>query len=479
MWLALLFPHWALDSRGAMASQKALALVADSSLGRRHVIAASEAVVRSGVQRLMELADAQLRAPDACVLERRADAESAALERLAGWAWRYSAQVHVARESNNVATTRLVFEIGASLRLFGGQRALIARIQDNLADFGYRHNAGIGDTPAMALARAHAPRRLRSQPLARLPLSCLALPSGTLASLQASGLREIGELLSLPSAMLHKRYGAELLEYLDRLHGFRPHGLACYRPPQRHITRHELFGAVESVQGLAFVLRRVFIELGAVLRGAGAAIQTLKLALIHDQAPTTRLTLHLSAPSRSADHFERIAQYRLARLDLVAPVLEIGLATDQLRPVEPDQQTIEHDNSAAPTPGHWPAVLDRLRARLGHDAVYWLHAPADHRPERASCRAEQPTDSPTPSAAPRPLWLIEPPRPAPANLRFISGPERIETGWWDEATSVRRDYFRAVDGNGRQLWVYRRLDDEVATGSNVDTPRYYLHGLFG
>jgi protein ImuB len=49
-----------------------------------------------------------------------------------------------------------------------------------------------------------------------------------------------------------------------------------------------------------------------------------------------------------------------------------------------------------------------------------------------------------------------------------SGPERIESGWWDER-DVRRDYYTAVGTSGRGLWVYR---DRVSG-------KWLLHGLFG
>jgi protein ImuB len=48
------------------------------------------------------------------------------------------------------------------------------------------------------------------------------------------------------------------------------------------------------------------------------------------------------------------------------------------------------------------------------------------------------------------------------------GPERIESGWWDER-DVGRDYYIAVSAGGERLWVFRDR-------RNRD---WYLHGLFG
>ena len=53
-------------------------------------------------------------------------------------------------------------------------------------------------------------------------------------------------------------------------------------------------------------------------------------------------------------------------------------------------------------------------------------------------------------------------------LKFIAGPERIETGWWD-GEPVRRDYFVAANPAGETYWVYRERRDPAA---------WYLHGVF-
>jgi protein ImuB len=57
-------------------------------------------------------------------------------------------------------------------------------------------------------------------------------------------------------------------------------------------------------------------------------------------------------------------------------------------------------------------------------------------------------------------------------LSLLAGPERIESGWWEDR-SVQRDYFVAEDSLHRLLWIYReRLRDDAAGG-------WFLHGRFG
>src|SRR6185295_15900435 len=96
--------------------------------------------------------------------------------------------------------------------------------------------------------------------------------------------------------------------------------------------------------------------------------------------------------------------------------------------------------------------------RLGSGGVQRLCAAEDHRPERASslrsdavarpwrssCNAAAEATAALPSASPcaRPIWLQLPEPLAERDSRplldgralaLLSGPERIESGWWDDA----------------------------------------------
>jgi protein ImuB len=44
-------------------------------------------------------------------------------------------------------------------------------------------------------------------------------------------------------------------------------------------------------------------------------------------------------------------------------------------------------------------------------------------------------------------------------ITVARGPERIESGWWQDEC-VRRDYYRAETTTGRRLWLFRRLQDD-------------------
>ena len=78
----------------------------------------------------------------------------------------------------------------------------------------------------------------------------------------------------------------------------------------------------------------------------------------------------------------------------------------------------------------------------------------------------------------RPLWLLASPQPLKevaavphydGPLSLLTGPERIESGWWDDR-DVTRDYFVARNPAHSLLWVYRERNAPAA---------WYLHGIFG
>jgi protein ImuB len=107
---------------------------------------------------------------------------------------------------------------------------------------------------------------------------------------------------------------------------------------------------------------------------------------------------------------------------------------------------------------------------------------ADYRPEHANqwqtahqASAIEHAEMPT---AARPFWLLEQPLPLVvrqhrpfygSSLRLLSGPERIEAGWWDGALALR-DYFVAQGEEGACYWIYRERD--------AGSARWFLHGLF-
>ena len=146
---------------------------------------------------------------------------------------------------------------------------------------------------------------------------------------------------------------------------------------------------------------------------------------------------------------------------------------------------------------------DRIRARLGDNAVLAPVMLESHIPERAAVQvpfAERPEMAKGRSPAlarqngpERPVRLFRDPEPIdvtaeipegpPARFHWrralhriaaAEGPERIAPEWWrDKAGAPTRDYFRVEDEDGRRYWLYR----EGFYGSEA-LPRWFMHGVF-
>jgi protein ImuB len=253
-----------------------------------------------------------------------------------------------------------------------------------------------------------------------------------------------------------------------------------YVPPPRFASRLELPAPVADAEALGFALNRLVHELASWLSARGLGALRLSLTLTHEHylqrrgVLPTEVPFTLAAPARAPAHLTGVLRERLARVKLPAPVEALALASEETAPLPGRNLGLlpGDEAGAALVP-----LIDRLRARLGDDAVTAIAPHAEHRPELALRDA---TGGRTAAAllpdAPRPLWLLAEAQPlghlieqAPWILK--DGPERIESGWWD-GNDLRRDYFVAETPRGETVWIYR--DHRYGT----DDGEWFLHGLF-
>ena len=118
----------------------------------------------------------------------------------------------------------------------------------------------------------------------------------------------------------------------------------------------------------------------------------------------------LLAAERTPAMLFELARSRLERVTIDAPVLALGLVARHLPPFVPATRDLFDTRPQQARP--WPQLRERLRARLGDDAVYRVAPADDPRPERAWTRVFGDTGAPAPTAPPRPerpAWLL----PAP------------------------------------------------------------------
>lgn len=468
LWLALHFPHLPLEvvTRGAPVTGPFAVIEGQGT--QCCVLSRNRAAAATGVKPGQHLSAAQSLAPLLNTAMRQEAAEAAALERLAAWAYQFSSRVAI------VAPNGLLLEISGSLRLFKGLENLVCALQRDLTNLGYRTRRSIAPTPlgAWLLARSGDRRPalklddLRRQ-LGALPLQMLELPADTLSALRELGLLRVRDCLRLPRDGLNRRLGTAVLDYLDRALGRKPDLRPPFEAREGFTNRLALPAEVHTTEGLHFALHRLLLELVGVLRARDGVIQQFTLKLHHLKRPPTELTLGLLVPGRDLVHLQQLVDNRLERLELPAPVLELSLEANGIMPFRGER----HDFFVHTTGDQLNAgqLIDRLRTRLGEQAVRMLSPVADHRPEHA-WRSAGSTVINTSHPGVRPLWLLEKPQLLPGADRWQlqAGPERVESGWWD-GQDLARDYFVA-ERKGARLWLFRELRGSL---------RWFLHGVFG
>jgi protein ImuB len=472
-WLALLLPDLPLQVFTRGTDEPGMLAITESR-PRQQVVAASPAARALGVTAGDSVAAALAIAPDLLLRPRAPQLEAATLAELAQWAGRFTPHVSLDPPGG------LVLEVSASLRLFGGLPALARTVAAGVGALGLQAHIAGAPTPLAArwLAAIRPGTLTRARPgwqdcLSGLPLAVLAdagVSIDTLMLLHGIGARTLADVQRLPRDGLARRQAAAVNAALARARGEVPDLREWFVPLPRYTARVAMAAPTDKVEPLLFAARRLFAGLAGWLTVRQTAVDHCRLRLEHESAPATVLDLYTGVPSRDEARLGLLARERLAALPLPAPVdalhLESGLPV-ALAPRSAD--LFGAPDSARENAG---LLFDRLTARLGAEAVTSLQPYADHRPERAWRVARPGMRQPPPAGMPgsRPLWLLAEPKAlrGSARLTLLTGPERIESGWWDGA-DVRRDYYVARDTDATLCWVFHPLDKPG---------EWYVHGYF-
>lgn len=501
LWLALYLPRLPLDARPCASSDAA---PPRAIVERERIVVADDRAQAAGIVGGLRLASARARLPELVVQPRDPAQENAALTRLACSAGAFTSDVSLAPPAT------LLLEIAGSLRFFGGVERLFTSIVQAVAEQGFRVQAALAPTPLAAQWLAFAggadagfgtPASLDAAPLAHrlgvLPLAQLALPAAQEKRLAAFGAGTLADALRLPRAGLARRIGADFVADLARALGEIPDPRARFVFPEHFSQTLELPARSESAPALAFAARRLIAALSGWLAARAAGIRECVLDLRCERTtgapPALSLPLAFAEATRDAQRIGRVLDERLARLQLPASVESLCLHAAASEPLAGRAAALfaadgssAHGHAARGAGGATIAELvERLQARLGEHGVYRLAARPEHRPENATQKdaplaRQDAQGTGVAQHGPRPLWLLPAPqalseqggRPQRGGpLRLLAGPERIESGWWDEGEpaalgDVRRDYFVAVSQRCEWLWIFR------------SEAGWFLHGLF-
>ncbi len=370
---------------------------------------------RLGVQPGSARAHALALAPGLVLLEPDAARETRAFEALALALLAYTPKVSLAQAHQSPT---LLLEVGSGLRLFGGVRALLARVKATVADCG--HAARIACAPtawgawtlaqAHASAGAHAVRRfhvLKDSTLARaldaLPVTLAPFAAQHEHALTQIGCATLGDLRRLPRDGIVRRFGDDVLVWLAQARGETPDPRAWFAVPPSFHASLELQARVESAEALLFAARRLVLQLAGWLAAQHGALSGFELRLEHELASrhaprTSSLRLTWAAPSRDADHLLWLLREKLNQTELIAPVIGLALVADQVSEYAPPTDTLFPSPEASDA--SLAQLFERIGARIGEQNVLQLFVEDDHRPEHAMSARTYRSPAGAPARAP-------------------------------------------------------------------------------
>lgn len=480
IWLALHFPLLPLEALVPCSPPSAV-------VERGRVLLGDKVAEQAGVCPGVGIAVARALLPALTLLPRNPVREVEVLQMLACWAGRFTPRVSLAADT-------LLLDVGSCLRLFGGLRRLVATVVEAVQALDFTVCLAAAPTPLAAEWLAREDALVFCADLSRLPqhletLSVTLLPSPVTAALQRFGVETFGEMRALPVTSLAHRIGAPAVQLVAQAFGEAPDPRRDFVFPERFALSLALPASVDNAPALIFAARRLTAALAGWLAARQAGVNTAILRLQHESGETP-VMLRFAEATACGERLERVLRERLERIELVAPVAALRLEAAEW--VSCPGQSGALFGDAGDGRNDMGALLERLSARLGDEQVYRLAIRDDYRPECATAReraelkgnrSDQGARTSSPPL-PRPLCLLETPeslrevdgRPyRQGPLELLSGPERIESGWWDAGDSavsvgdLRRDYFIAQTRDERWLWIYREC--RVPGG-------WFLHGFF-
>ena len=466
LWAGLYCPALPLSAVWKSAPGTGPVAVHDYQRGQARMFQVGRIARRHGVRPGQGLNQALALLPQLQSRPRNPAMEQHALEQIALAAYQHSHQVVLAPPDT------VLLEIAGSRRLRGNLAGLLENLQKELHAQSFRIRCGTAPVPAAARLLARLNRHCNSlselqRLLDQVAIEDLDLTLSQQQALTGCGLTRLGQFMRLGAPERTRRFGTALNTEFNRLYGREPTPLAAWQPPEHYHQRLDLPVASDRADALVFAFKRALDHLGGWLQVRDQALTRLTLSLEReDGGNPIALSLSLARPGFDRARLLELLNLKLERIRLPAPIAALTLkaeSTGEHRPPQADLWSGHNRGDA------WPALLDRLRARLGEDSLSSIAPRPDHRPEKAWAWVPPGTTAPCTETRPRPTWLLPDPRPCRrADFRLEEGPERIEAGWWD-GQDCKRDYWIARDRDGRKVWIFH--EHEPRSG-------WFLHGLF-
>ena len=469
LWIAAYFPRLALESLVAISTDKAT-VVTELRNGYARVIAANDAAVALGIKPNLKLSAAFALSESLEVID----------------------PVKLAEDGLRMEPpAALLLEVGGSLKLFGGIEAIKNALALLLLQ--ERVTAHLCAAPtalaALWLARCKQKDVLSYDQLvgslSKVPIAAAEWPEKIQILLKSMGIRTLGDCMRLPRDGFARRIGRQYLQELDKSRG--SHDLRSDFEPALELAAHSEFSdETVSTAVLANLGKKLIQRLVEDLRKRQVRIPGFECVFHHLDRTMTVERIQFAEPTRDEARFIRLFADRLEQIRLVAPVIALSLKAGPVEPAIASHGVLFGNPVEGNSGSEASSLIERLQMRFGMESLYSMDLIDEHRPEAAWAKSRQFLQHKrrpplaTGLAPPRPLWLLPAPRRLPSTadnlpcykgrepLCIKYGPERIESGWWDDG-EIGRDYYIASSIHGERLWIFQ---------NRCPSRDWYLHGFF-
>ncbi|MCW8125648.1 Y-family DNA polymerase [Microbulbifer halophilus] len=501
LWLCLQFPKLPLEVL-TRAQRDGDRKTAQAVVEEQLIVDANRPAAERGVETGLTIATACALCADLQLLQRDTRREEQQLQQLAQWGYSFtpvvSPQAAGSIDAGDNRFACLYLELSGCLKASGGLQPLLQQLKRELRQMRISTFMGLGHSPSAARMLSQLPehrqwlRETGTPPTAQqwrqwisfCPSKLLDCDNKTIAKLYACGIKRVSQLLAIPLSEVGSRFGRGFVDYLARLNGGRHDPVPSYTPPPEF--HNELFfpSPLDNSEQLLFPAGRLVRELCQQLQRRQLYSQQLRWKLDFGKRGCKVFSVETSRPLLDPQRLIALTRLQLERLTLEQPIQALTLTCDRLHPL--DQQALDDDlfgENTALQRSH--QLLDRLQARLGHEALSGVTLRESHLPEQAWASADtlvlqsgrnRKGHQLNPVNAPRPTWLLQRPDKLQSRehrlfyrgeIKLLQGPERIDGYWWQHGRHGR-DYYIARGEEGGLYWVFQDLTSED----------WYLQGIY-
>ena len=475
LWLCLRFPLLPLECLPPD-TERPVAVVES-----QRIVAANELALSAGIKpgHSSSTARALIEDGELRLLNRDRNREAQVIEQLLCWAYGFTPTLE-AWHGNT-----LQLEVGSCLKLYRDVNRLNDALKRKLTYRGFTVASGLAPNRWSAWLLSHTNSRSstgddvnRQAALTAIPLRILlSIPGNdfqqSVERLEKAGIKTLGQLLDLPPSSIARRCGKPLHQWLQALTTTSDRLTTDFLPPQQFKDNFWFGFEIRHSNELQPAMEQLLEGLAGFLASAQLTTTTINWHMLRAQGGFQSLTVKSSEAHRSVERWLKLSVLQLERYSLEENIEGLSLDVSELQQEVMTESDLFGDSRSNES---LYSLIDRLRARLGLQAVQYLDLREAHLPEFSQLLTqEQPAAAPL-KAYPgqRPFWLLEEPHPIRAwndqlfwngPLELIYGPERIEDNWWDQPTS--RDYYVARTEEGQPIWVFQ----------NRHNQRWYVQGV--